>query len=85
MSGSQFLVFLVLMGVIVFLSLLLYQFIGSSALMGSPSEDGGGSGGSSNQFVMGIVLTALAGAISSLLTFVGMIVKGMVDSIKRTN
>ena len=36
-----------------------------------------------SQFLQGIVLTALAGAISSLLSFMGLIVKGLVDNLTR--
>ena len=32
-----------------------------------------------DQFVQGIVLTAIAGVVSSLLSFVGMIIKKLVD------
>ena len=35
------------------------------------------------QFLQGIVMTALAGAISSLLSFMGLIVKGLVDNLTR--
>lgn len=34
-----------------------------------------------DDYVQGVVLTALAGAISSLLTFMGLIVKGLVDNL----
>ena len=34
-----------------------------------------------SQFIQGIVLTALAGAISSILSFIGIIVKGLLDQL----
>ena len=36
-----------------------------------------------DDLVRGIVLTAIAGAISSLLSFIGLIVKGIVDNLTR--
>ena len=36
-----------------------------------------------DDFVRGIVLTAIAGAISSFLSFIGLIVKGIVDNLSR--
>lgn len=36
-----------------------------------------------NDFVLGIVLTAIAGAISAFLSFIGLIVKGLVDNLTR--
>ena len=36
-----------------------------------------------NDLVRGIVLTAIAGAISSLLSFAGLIVKGVVDNMTK--
>ena len=36
-----------------------------------------------DDFVRGIVLTAIAGAISSFLSFTGLIVKGIVDNLTR--
>ena len=36
-----------------------------------------------DDLVRGIVLTALAGAISSFLSFIGLIVKGIVDNLTR--
>lgn len=36
-----------------------------------------------DQFVGGIILTAIAGAISSFLSFIGLIVKGLVDNLTR--
>ena len=36
-----------------------------------------------DDFVRGIVLTAIAGAISSFLSFIGLIVKGLVDNLTR--
>lgn len=36
-----------------------------------------------NDFVQGIVLTAIAGAISAFLSFIGIIVKGIVDNLTR--
>ena len=36
-----------------------------------------------DDFVRGIVLTAIAGAISSFLSFIGLIVKGIVDNLTR--
>ena len=36
-----------------------------------------------NDFVLGIVLTAIAGAISAFLSFIGLIVKGIVDNLTR--
>lgn len=35
-----------------------------------------------SEFIQGIVLTALAGAISSILSFVGLIVKGLLDELR---
>ena len=40
-------------------------------------------GGSNSQFIQGIVLTAIAGAMSALLSFIGLIVKGIVDNLTR--
>ena len=40
-------------------------------------------GGTNSQFIQGIVLTAIAGAISALLSFMGLIVKGIVDNLTR--
>ena len=34
-----------------------------------------------SEYLQGVVLTALAGAISSMLTFMGIIVKGLVDNL----
>ena len=34
-----------------------------------------------SEFIQGLVLTALAGAISSILTFIGIIVKGLLDQM----
>ena len=34
-----------------------------------------------DDFVRGIILTAIAGAISSFLSFIGIIVKGLVDNL----
>ena len=39
--------------------------------------------GDNSQFIQGIVLTAIAGAISALLSFMGLIVKGIVDNLTR--
>ena len=39
--------------------------------------------GTNSQFIQGIVLTAIAGAISALLSFMGLIVKGIVDNLTR--
>ena len=39
----------------------------------------GNSGAAPSEFIQGIVLTALAGAISSILSFIGIIVKGLLD------
>ena len=39
-------------------------------------------GEDASQFIQGIVLTALAGAISSILSFVGLIVKGLLDELR---
>ena len=36
-----------------------------------------------NDLVLGIVLTAIAGAISAFLSFIGLIVKGLVDNLTR--
>ena len=36
-----------------------------------------------DDFVRGIVLTAIAGAISAFLSFIGLIVKGIVDNLTR--
>ena len=36
-----------------------------------------------DDFVRGIILTAIAGAISSFLSFIGLIVKGIVDNLTR--
>lgn len=36
-----------------------------------------------DDFVRGIVLTAIAGAISAFLSFIGLIVKGLVDNLTR--
>ena len=36
-----------------------------------------------SEFVRGIVLTAIAGAISAFLSFIGIIVKGLVDNLTR--
>ena len=36
-----------------------------------------------DDFVKGIILTAIAGAISSFLSFIGLIVKGLVDNLTR--
>ena len=49
---------------------LTFAIIGSIVILDGKSE-----------YLQGIVLTALAGAISSLLTFVGIIVKGLVDNL----
>ena len=38
---------------------------------------------SDDDFVRGIVLTAIAGAISAFLSFIGLIVKGIVDNLTR--
>jgi ABC-type uncharacterized transport system permease subunit len=38
---------------------------------------------SDDDFVRGIVLTAIAGAISAFLSFIGLIVKGIVDNLAR--
>ena len=38
---------------------------------------------SDDDFVRGIVLTATAGAISAFLSFIGLIVKGIVDNLTR--
>ena len=38
---------------------------------------------SDDDFVRGIVLTAIAGAISAFLSFIGLIVKGIVDNLNR--
>ena len=35
-----------------------------------------------SEFIQGIVLTALAGAISSILSFVGLVVKGLLDELR---
>ena len=35
-----------------------------------------------SEFIQGIVLTAFAGAISSILSFVGLIVKGLLDELR---
>ena len=61
--------FVILVGIIVGLVLALIFSI--SVL---PKDD---------DFVRGIVLTAIAGAISSALSFVGLIVKGIVDKLTR--
>ena len=39
-------------------------------------------GGANSQFIQGIVLTAIAGAISAFLSFIGLIVKGL-DNLTR--
>ena len=39
---------------------------------------------SRNPQLQGIIMTALAGAMSSLLTFIGLIVKGLVDNLTRS-
>ena len=39
--------------------------------------------GANSQFIQGIVLTAIAGAISALLSFMGLIVKGIVDNLTK--
>ena len=36
-----------------------------------------------DDFVKGIILTAIAGAISAFLSFIGLIVKGLVDNLTR--
>ena len=36
-----------------------------------------------DDFVRGIVLTAIAGALSAFLSFIGLIVKGIVDNLTR--
>ena len=36
-----------------------------------------------DDFVRGIVLTAIAGAISAFLSFIGLIIKGLVDNLTR--
>ena len=36
-----------------------------------------------DDFVRGIILTAIAGAISAFLSFIGLIVKGLVDNLTR--
>ncbi|MDE2939358.1 MAG: hypothetical protein OXR67_10650 [Chloroflexota bacterium] len=41
----------------------------------------GDGGDAPSEFIQGIVLTALAGAISSLLSFIGIIVKGLLDQM----
>ena len=38
-----------------------------------------------SEFIQGIVLTALAGAISSILSFVGLIVKGLLDELREND
>lgn len=38
---------------------------------------------SDDDFVRGIVLTAISGAISAFLSFIGLIVKGIVDNLTR--
>ena len=38
---------------------------------------------SDDDFVRGIVLTAIVGAISAFLSFIGLIVKGIVDNLTR--
>ena len=40
-------------------------------------------GGENSQFIQGIVLTAIAGAMSAFLSFIGLIVKGIVDNLTR--
>ena len=39
--------------------------------------------GENSQFIQGIVLTAIAGAISAFLSFIGLIIKGIVDNLTR--
>lgn len=39
--------------------------------------------GENSQFIQGIVLTAIAGAISAFLSFIGIIIKGIVDNLTR--
>ena len=41
----------------------------------------GNGGDAPSEFIQGIVLTALAGAISSILSFIGIIVKGLLDQM----
>ena len=36
-----------------------------------------------DDFIRGIVLTAIAGAVSAFLSFIGIIVKGIVDNLTR--
>ncbi len=40
---------------------------------------------STNQFVQGVVLTSITGTIAALLTYMGMIVKGIVDNLTSGN
>lgn len=39
--------------------------------------------GNNSQFIQGIILTAIAGAISAFLSFIGLIVKGIVDNLTK--
>ena len=39
-------------------------------------------GKGASEFIQGIVLTALAGAIASILSFLGLIVKGLLDELR---
>ena len=54
--------------------------------MGILFRSGDGSAvASTNQFVQGVVLTSITGTIAALLTYMGMIVKGIVDNLTSGN